>query len=212
MAKRKLTQKVKDHLYANRWRVKQTDYTGEALAYLVRLRAASKAAKKRKDNTAKVGGVVIPRNSELYETIEASARIKRQSVSTFIKQNQEAIEQLMQDGRVVLTRETDYAISDINKLPSSRKIFINDQEVSKGDAIYALQSFTSAAMQYTDTVVINYELSYDLTGNLFLDLPSEEQITQAEEDADNGDYETFFDMLESAEGLVAIQSSKEKRA
>lgn len=213
MAKRKLTPKVKDYLYANRWRIKQSDYTGEALAYLLRLRAASRAAKKRQANTAKIGSVIIPRNSELYETIEASARIKKQSIATFIKQNREAIEQLMKDGRVVLTRETDYAISDINKLPARSKVFINGQEVTKGDAIYALQSFTSAAMQYTDTVVINYELSYDLTGNLHLELPSEQEIEEAEEDADNGELDTFYDMLENAEGLVAIQSSKDaKRA
>jgi hypothetical protein len=212
MAKRKLTPKVKDYLYANRWKVKQSDYTGEALDYLLRLRRASKAAKKRRENTAKVGDVVIPRNSELYETIEASAHIKKQSVATFIKQNKKAIEELMKDGRVVLIRETNYAISDINKLPARSKIFINDKEVSKGDTIYALQSFTSAAMQYTDTVVVNYELSYDLTGNLYIELPTEDEIEAAEEDADNGEMEAFYSMLENAEGLVAIQSSKEKRA
>lgn len=212
MAKRKLTSKLKDHLYANRWRVRQEDYSGEALEYLLRLRRASKAAKKRQENTAKVGGVTIPRNSELYETIEASARIKKQSVATFIKQNREAIEELMQEGRVVLIRETNYAISDIGKLPARNKIYINGIEVSKGDAIYALQSFTSSAMQYTDTAVINYELSYDLTGNLFLELPTDDEIEAAEEDADNGDFDTFYELLEAAEGLIAIQSSKEKRA
>jgi hypothetical protein len=212
MAKRKLTSKLKEHLYDNRWRVKQSDYTGEALEYLERLRRASKAAKKRKDNTAKIGDVTIPRNSELYETIEASARIKKQSIATFIKQNKQAIEELMAEGRVVLMRETNYAISDIGKLPARSKIFINGVEVSKGDAIYALQSFTSSAMQYTDTAVINYELSYDLTGNLFLELPTDDELEAAEEDADNGDLDTYYELLESAEGFMAIQSSKEKRA
>lgn len=211
MPKRKLTPKLKDYLYDNRFKVKQSDYTGEALAYLLKLRAASKAAKKRKANTAKIGETVIPRNSELYEIIEASAKIKKQSVSTFIKRNKAAIEELMKDGRVIISRETSYAIADISKLPRRAKVYLNGEEVSKGDAIYALQSLTSAAMQYTDTVVINYEMSYDLTGNLYLELPTDEELEEAEEDADNGNDETFYELLDRASGLIGVQSDGKKK-
>jgi hypothetical protein len=187
-----------------------SDYGGEALAYLKRLRAASKAAKTRKQATAKIGNVTIPRNSELYEIIERSAEIKRQSVSTFIKNNKAAIQELMQEGRVVIQRETSYAISDISKLPRKSKIFINGEEVTKGDAIYRLQSFTSSAMQYSSTVIINYEMSYDLTGNLHIEMPTEEEIEEAEEDYDNGDLDDYADMLDNARGIVTVSSpSKE---
>jgi hypothetical protein len=204
MAKRKLTPKLKDFLYANRFRVRYDDYAGDALAYLKKLRAASKAAKTRKSKTAKIGGVVIPRNSEMYEIIEASARIKKQSVSTFIRRNKEAIDQLIKDGRVPIVRETGYAIADISKLPKSSKVFINGQEVSKGDAIFVIQQITSAAMQHTDTVVVNYEMSYDLTGNLHLELPTDEELEEAENADDEG--EQMDEMLDVWETIIPIRS------
>lgn len=203
MPKRKLTPKLKDYLYANRFKVRISDYEGEALSYIKKLRAASKAAKKRKENTAKIGQTIVPRNSRLYELIEDSARLKKQPVSKFIKDNKAAIEELMQDDRIVIQRETSYAISDINKLPKKSKIYINDVEVSKGDAIYALQSLTSSAMQMTETVIINYELSYDLKGNLYIQIPTEEEIEEAEQD-DSG--ETMYELLENGEGFMIISS------
>jgi hypothetical protein len=204
MAKRKLTPKLKDFLYDNRYKVKMSDYAGDALAYLKRLRAASKAAKTRKNKTAKIGSVTVPRNSELYKIIEASAKLKKQNVSTFIKENQEAIENLLQEGRVPITRETGYAIKDISNLPNKSKVFINGQQVSKGDAIYALQSLTSSAMQHTDTVVMNYEMSYDLAGNLYLELPTEEEVEEAESADDEG--EMMDEMLDTFDTIIPIRS------
>lgn len=203
MPKRKLTPKLKQFLYDNRFKVKLSDYSGEALAYLKRLRAASKAAKKRKDNTAKIGDTNIPRDTRLYELIEQSARLKKQSVKKFIKDNKDAIKELMEGDRIVLQRETSYAIKDINKLPKRSKVYINGQLVSRGDAVYALQSITSSAMQHTETVVINYEMSYDLKGNLYLDLPTEQEIEEAEDNPE--DYE---ELLDTWEGFVVVKSGK----
>lgn len=213
MAKRKLTPKLKDYLYANRWKAKMSDYDGDALSYLKRLRAATKAAKKRKANTAKIGSVTIPRNSELYEIIEASANLKRQSVASFIRANKGAIEELLQEGRVVISRETQYAIDDISKLPTKSKVYINGEKVTKGDAIYALQSLTSTAMQHTSVVLINYEMSYDLAGNLYLEIPTQEDIEEAEENGEydeDGSNETMYELLEQGEHIVLIQSPKKK--
>lgn len=207
MAKRKLTAKLKDFLYDNRWKVKMSDYDGEALAYLKRLRAASKAAKKRKEAVAKIGNTIIPRNSEIYEQIELSAKLKKQSVSKFLKENKEAVLEYMKEGRIVIERETSYAISDISKLPAKSKIFINGQRVSKGDAIYALQSFTSSAMQHTNTVIVNYEMSYSTDGDLYLELPEEDEIEEAEELIDSNPNDTTYDeLLSRAKGLRTIQS------
>jgi hypothetical protein len=202
MAKRKLTPKLKQYLYDNRFRVKQADYAGEALQYLQKLRAASKAAKKRKESTAKIGNTVIPRNSELYQTIQGSARLKKQSVSTFIKKNKRAVEALMQEGRIVIDRETSYAIDDISRLPKRSKIFINGEQVEKGDAIYRIQNLTSVAMQFTETAVMNFELTYDLTGNLYLELPTEEELEEAEDNEGEG----LDDLLDQYETLTPIRS------
>lgn len=206
MPKRKLTSKLKDFLYENRWKVKQSDYDGEALAYLKRLRAATKAAKKRREQTAIIGNIKIPRNSKLYELIEASAKLKKQPINKFIKENTDAIDELIEGDRIVLHRETSYAIQDINRLPKRSKIFINGEQVSKGDAIHAVQSLTSSAMQHTETVVLNYELSYDYNGNLYLDLPTEEEIEEAEDNP-----ELYDEMLDDHEGLVSIKSPGKKK-
>lgn len=209
MAKRKLTQKLKDYLYKNRHKVKLSDYEGEALSYLKRLRAASKAAKSRKNNTAKIGDVVIPRNTELYETIEASARLKKQSIASFIKKYPDAIKELMHEQRIVISRETTYAIRDISKLPKGSKIYINGEKVGKGDAIYAIQAITSSAMQHTETVVINYELSFDLKGNLYLELPTEAELEEAEEADDEG--ESLDELIDSYQTMTPIRSPGGKK-
>lgn len=182
--KRKLTPKLKQFLFQNRFKVKKSDYAGEALDYLNKLRAASKAAKKRKENTLILNGVKIPRNSELYSTIEAAAKIKKQSVSTFVKKNKKAIELLMEDGSVVISRETEYAIRDIQKLPKKTKIFIGERNVSKEEAIFALQDIQSNSMRISNIVVINYELKYDLLGNLHLDIPLPEDYEDLLDDID----------------------------
>jgi CO/xanthine dehydrogenase Mo-binding subunit len=208
MAKRKLTPKLKKYLYDNRNTVKLADYTGEALAYLKKLRASAKAAKTRKEKIAKVGKTVIPRNTELYKTIEAAAALKKMSVAKFVKKYKNEIEELSKGDSVVIHRETNYAIEDISKLPKGSKIYINNEKVSKGDAIYALQSITSSAMQHTNTVIIKYEMSYDLHGNLYLNLPTEQQLQEAEEAIENGEDAIYYEMLDESEGLIPVQSGK----
>lgn len=215
MAKRKLTPKIKEHLYENRFKVKLSDYDGEALAYLKRLRAASKAAKTRKQSTAKIGDTIIPRNSELYEIIEQSANAKGLPVSTFIKKNKQAIQELLRDGKVPIQRETSYAISDISKLPKRSKIYINGEKVSKADAIYAIQNFTSTSMQYTSTVVVNYEMSYDLTGNLYLELPMpddyESTVEEMEEMDEEEASEQWLDYIAQFDTIIGISSPKKSK-
>ncbi len=207
MAQRKLTPKLKDFLHANRHKVKLSDYTGDALAYLKRLRAASKAAKTRKGKIAVVNGTEIPRDSELYELLEASAKAKKMTVKAFIKKYNQDIKEFIKDGNLVLSRETSYAIKDIERLPRRSNVYINGEKVTKGDAIYALQSFTSSAMQHTNTVIVNYELSYDQQGNLHLTLPKESDIEGAENDESGED---FDDLIDNGTGFVAIRSGKKK--
>ena len=215
MAKRKLTPKLKEYLYENRHKVKLSDYQGDALEYLKRLRAATKAAKTRAAKTAKIGDTTIPRNSELYEIIEHSAAAKGQSVNTFIKKNKQAIQELLRDGKVPIQRETSYAISDISKLPKRSKIFINGEKVSKADAIYAIQNFTSTSMQFSTTVVVNYEMSYDLTGNLYLELPMpdeyESTVEEMEEMDEDEANEAWLDYLATFDAVIPISSPKKSK-
>jgi hypothetical protein len=210
MAKRKLTPKLKDYLYANRFKVKQSDYTGEALEYLLRLRRATKAAKTRKAKIAKVGKTTIPQDSELYEIIEKSAALKGQTVERFINENRKAIEKLKKDGKIVLSRSTDYAISDINKLPKRNKVYINGNPVSKGDAMYAIQELSSTSARVSNIVNVNYELSYDLTGDLYIEMPMPEQYEELLESfddmSDEEQDESWEEFLKQFEDIVYMKS------
>lgn len=185
MPRRKLSAKLRQKLFQSRWRVKKSDYAGEALAYLLRLRAASKAAKTRTDNTAIIGKTRIPRSSELYRIIQASARIKGQTIRKFIASNKRAISKLAKDGNIVISRETEYAISDIRKLPKSSKIFIGKNQVSKEQAILALQTLATTSVNVSNIVVINHEMKYDYSGNLYLDIPEPDDYSELLDEIDD---------------------------
>jgi hypothetical protein len=196
MPRRKLSPKVKQFLYQNRWKVKKSNYSGDALAYLQRLRAASKGARTRANNTAYIGKTKIPRNSELYRVIHAAAGLKGQTVKKFISSNKAAIQRFVKDGSVVISRETEYAISDIKSLPRSSKIFIGGLQVSKEQAILALQTLQSTSMNVSNIVVLNHELKYDLLGNLHLDIPQPEDygdlLDEIEEYNDSGETDAML--------------------
>jgi hypothetical protein len=182
--RKKLTAKVKQFLYQNRWKTKKSEYSGDALAYLLRLRSASKAARTRANNTAVIGKTKIPRNSELYRIIKASANLKGQTVKKFISSNKAAINKLAKDGNIVISRETEYAISDIKKLPRASKIFIDGNQVTKEQAILALQTLQSTSMNVSNIVVLNHEMKYDFLGNLHLDIPQPEDYDDLLDDID----------------------------
>lgn len=187
MAKRtrKLTEKVKAHLLANRWRVRKDNYTGEALAYLLRIRTAAKTAKKKVSTTAKIGSATIAKNSDLYKTIEAAAKAKGQTVAKFIKENKEDILELMQGQRLIMQRETSYAIDDITSLSKKSKIRLNGRVVSKGDATYSMQTLTSTSMMVSNIVVVFYDMMYDLTGNLYIEFPEPDDYADIVSGLDN---------------------------
>jgi hypothetical protein len=217
MPRRKLSPKLKQFLYQNRYRVKKSEYAGDALAYLLRLRSASKAAKTRANNTAFIGKTKIPRNSELYRIIKASADIKGQTVKKFISSNKGAIKKLAKDGNIVIPRETEYAISDIKGLPRSSKIFIGGKQVTKEQAILALQTLQSTSMNVSNIVVLNHELKYDLTGNLYLDIPQPEDysdlLDELDEIGDSGETDSelmmsdmWTDFLDDFDNITYIKS------
>jgi hypothetical protein len=188
MPKRKLTAKVKQLIKNKKGKVKQSDYSGEALTYLKKYRSLQKARKKKIDGTLLIGESKIPRNSELYRTIEAAAKIKGQTVKQFVKENPKAIENLAKKGSVTITRELDYVIKDIQALPRGKKVFINEREVSRVDAIFALQKLQMTNTNYSYIVVTLIEVRYDLKGNMYLDIPLP------------GDYEDLLDDIDEMIG------------
>lgn len=210
MPKRKLTPKLKSYLKENKFKVKQSDYSGDALAYLLRLRKAAKAAKKKKDKIAKVGKAEIPHDSKMYRIIAASAKLKNVSVAQFIKKYKSEVNDLLKEGRVVLSRETSYALSDINSLPEDKKIYINNIETSKGDALYSLQTLTSTSMRFSNVVAVNYEMYYDYNGNLYMEFPTpdiyDDIVESFEGKTEESIDEEWEEFLKGFEKLVYIKS------
>lgn len=190
---KKLTAKVKAKIKAAKGKVRISDYKGEALKYLRNYKQLQKARKKKVDSTLMIGETKIPKNSELYRTIEAAAKIKKQTVRQFVKDNTKAIENLSRKGSVTVTRETDYVIKDIQALPKSKKIYIYDEPESRVDVIYALQQIQMTSSNNSNIVVILYEVRYDLKGNMYLDIPlpgEYKTLVDDMEDYSNGDDES----------------------
>lgn len=180
--KRKLTAKVAQFLYQNRWKVKKSDYAGEALQYLNRLRAASKGAKTRINNTLKVGATKIPRNSELYRIVKKSAELKGVTVKQFAKQNKSAIEQLAGKGTVHITREADYVILDMAK---AHGVYVNGELMPTVKAQYLLQQFKSTFVEQSNAYpILNIEHHYDLRNNLYIEFPMPDQYERFSEKMD----------------------------
>lgn len=162
-------------MYQNRFKVKKSDYGGEALQYLNRLRSATKAAKTRKNNTLQVGDTKIPRNSELYHIVKKSAELKSMTVREFARKNKAAIEQLAGKGEVHLTREADYIIADMAK---AKDVYVNGKKTPTVAAQYALQSFKSAFVEEATVYpILNIEHHYDLKGNLYINFPMPEEYS-----------------------------------
>lgn len=180
----KLTDRVKKQVKKAKGKVRLGDYKGDALAYVKKYKSLAKARKAKKESKLTIQGIHIPKNSDLYKTIAESARIKGQSVARFIKENKKAIENLIKNGKVFITRETDYLIKDIQQLPKSRKIFNFDKPISRLDAIYALQQLMMASVSVSNIVLLMYEVGYDLKGNMYLEIPTP------------GKYETLLEDLE----------------
>lgn len=190
---KKLTDKVKAKIKAAKGKVRVSDYKGEALAYLKNYRQLQKARKRKIDSTLIIGEIKIPRDSELYRTIEAAAKLKGQTIKKFVKDNTKAIENLYKKGSVTITRETDYVIKDIQALPKSKKIYVYDEPHSKVDVIYALQQIQMTSSNNSNIVVIMYEVRYDLSGNMYLDIPlpgEYKTLVDDMEDYADGDQET----------------------
>lgn len=177
---------------------------------------ARKAARTRainKEKELRIGKFKVPGNSELYQKIEAAARMKGQSVRHFmsIKQNENAVLLLARDGGVTMIRESEYLISDIRKLPKKAKVYWNGREVSKLYAISLITEIASLAVQYSNVVVINWEVRFDLLGNLHIShVPDRDDIDEVLDDLgdyDEEDWPDFFSAwLDQFENLNYIRS------
>lgn len=176
MAKRKLTDKVKKEIKKSKGRVALKNYSGQALTYLKKYRALSKARKIKEESTLRIGETVIPKNSEMYQIIERLAKTKKITVKKATVVFKKAIQELAKDGRITFSREIDYLIdTDIAK---AAKVYFKKKKKDKGDVIYYLQSLKSDMMG-TDLIYdyVNIVSYRDLKNSLFINAPYPEEYT-----------------------------------
>lgn len=203
MPKRKLTESLKKKLKKDYNKVKKSDYSGEALTYLNRVRGAAKGRKaKKKIHKEKVEeikaslhicGRVIAPGSEAWNIIAASARLKKQSIYKYASLNEEAICKLINDFLIFANKEIDYLINEISELPKSKKVFVpvKGKEITRTKAIFilhSLKSFMISTMGIYEQILIDY--AYDLFGNIHFDAPYPIQYTRYKED---GEMDGFLD-------------------
>lgn len=190
MAKKKLTERLRAKIKADYSKLKESDFDGEALTYLRRVRGAAKSRKIKRDETLKIEGLKIPKNSELYQKIKGVASMKGQTVAKWIKnkKNKAAVLLLFKNGGITVDRESEYLIGDIRKMPKKAKVFWNGEEVTKVYAISLIMEIQASSAQFSNIVMIRYEVRWDLMGNLHIThVPSREEIDEAIADMDNYD-------------------------
>lgn len=190
MPTRKLNDKVKAKIKKGYAKLKESDYSGDALVYLRRVKGAAKSRKIKEDTTLMIGKFKVPKNSVLYEKIHASAQMKGQTIKQFLKNknNSKAVMMLAKDGGITVSRESEYLMEDIKKLPKGRKVFWNGVEVTKTYAISLIMEIQSTSAQLSNIVMIRYRIRYDLLGNLYISfVPNRDEIDEAIEEVDEFD-------------------------
>jgi len=214
---KKLTEKVKAKIKKFKGRVKQSDYTGEALLYLKKYRSLQKARKVKSGAVFQIGGLKVAKNTDLYRTIEASAKAKGQTVKQFVKDNEAAILKLAKNGSITINRETDYVIKDIQNLPKHNEVFVFDVPTERIDVIYALQRLQMVSSNHSYIVLITYDVKYDLKGNMYLNIPMPnkydsilDDLEELEDDTESSDEsnEVWTDYLDEYPIIHYIVSNK----
>lgn len=190
--------------------IKKSQLAGEARTYANRVAGAKKARKIKKQKTAKVDALVIPRDSEMYKIIEAAAKYKKMTVAQFIKKHRDSIEALMRDGDFVLQRETEYLIDDVKAVKKGSKVFVNDgngfRVFSKKNDILHIVQFTQHISTHTEIFLIIYRVHRKLNGDLSHYLPDPEEYVGLEEE------EELMEMLDSFYPEITYLISKKKDA
>jgi hypothetical protein len=184
--KKKLTAKLREQIKKDYRKLKKSDFDGDALAYLNRVRGAAKGRKAKKEKVAEFDGLKLPEDSEIYRIVAAGAKLKKQSVKKFVKENRKNLEALLKDGDFVQQRETEYLIRDIQALPKSKKVFVNDgngyTSTPKLKDILAIQLFTQHVASYSNIFLLVYRVHYKLGGDLSHYLPSVEEYEPLEDE------------------------------
>jgi hypothetical protein len=174
--RRKLTDKLKAEIKANPYRLRQSDFGGDALKYLHRVRGARKAVKTKAAKAAykKPKRVIQGKRTQISDIIKNIASAKGMSEAKFRKKYKDAVERYEKTGKLFYNRETQLLRKDIKFLDKGKKVFINERRYSKIRADLYLARLHRK--MYGDGSVIYPEVSievyFDGRDNLHIPVPS----------------------------------------
>lgn len=184
----KLTDKLKAEIKQKYASLRLKDFDGDALIYLRQVKGAAKGRKAQDDKKAVVEDIKIPQNSELYRIIQRGAELKKMTVKQFIKKYKKEILLLAKEGDFIVQRETEYLITDIQRLQKGAQVFVNDgngyQKTGRKSDILHIQQFTQHIVSNTDIFLITYRVHLKTTGDLTHYLPSLKEYEELDEQED----------------------------
>jgi hypothetical protein len=198
MAKKKLTEKLKAEIRANYTRIKKSDLSDNAAAYLKRVRAGHKAAKTRAE---KKEYVKRPRYkagpiTTIEKMIDSAAIASGTTPAKFRKKHAKDIEQFRDKTELHYDREIDNIKNDVRFLPKGKSIYVNGVRTNRNKAVYLLTRVKNAVVSTGATYEhVHMEHSYDGNGNIHLNLPTPAEMI-AENKENENDEETFLNWIQ----------------
>lgn len=151
-------------------------------------KSASKSAKKPTDYI-KVGRKRLYKDTEMYRIVSVAASMKNQSVEKFVRENEKAVERIMEKGSSTIIKESDEVERIISAIPKRANVYINGNKETRTKAKFVVHSFKQnllAVAEVYDRILHN--IKFDLKGNLYLNIPYPEEYL----DIDNEDDLLYF--------------------
>jgi hypothetical protein len=188
--KRKLSARTKQEIKQNFKKLKKSDYSGEALTYLNRVKGAAKARAAKAKQYIQVGTKQVKKTSHLGKIITKAAEIRGTSVKEYIKEDIESVEKLGKNYREL---SDDKAIDDLAGIIENRgntKIFVNEEKFSEIEAIYEIEDLRNKIRRVDKSIMqilVKYEV--DLKGNLYFKVPEVPEV----EDEDLEEFQNYFE-------------------
>lgn len=191
MAKRKLTDKLKKQIKETPYRLRKADYSGDALAYLNRVRGARKAVKtkiqKAKYKAPKKKREGAP--AQISDLVDIAAKAKKMTPKAFRKKYKDEVKEFETTGKIFYNREAELLSQDARFLPKGRGVYVNNKRVTRVKASYLVTRFKHRVLQTGLTYDrMNIEHYYDSRGNLHINLPNPNELNKFEDESDMLDF------------------------
>jgi hypothetical protein len=183
MAKRKLTDKLKQRIKDNPYKFKKSEYSGEALAYINRIRGARKASKtkaeKKKYKAPRRKSEAAPFTSK--SLIALAAKAKGMTEKQYRKKYAAEVEEFEEKNKLFFNRDIELLKRDAKFLERGNSVYINGKKVRRDYAKYLLVRLQNK-MQGTGLIYDKIPIEHytDGKGNLHIELPHPDEYSNAD--------------------------------